>query len=274
VHENIAYGLHVKKLSTSEIRRRVDAIAAVVDLEGRLARQPNQLSGGQQQRVALARALVMEPKVLLFDEPLSNLDAKLRLQMREQIRSLQQRFAITAVYVTHDQAEAMALSDRVVVMNSGRVEQVGPPTEIYAHPATRFVADFIGRANFLEGSIESVASDTVRVRTLGSVLDAVTGPGHSPPSVGQRVTLVLRPEALNVEAREGPLPEGRGLAGEVTRAVYLGAVAEYDIAVVGGETLSVAQYGPAARWLHALGTPVVVRVLPGAAHILPRTPPA
>ncbi|RME65887.1 MAG: ABC transporter ATP-binding protein, partial [Caldilineae bacterium] len=141
VFENIAYGLRIKKLSNQEIRRQVATVLELTELTGLENRQPNQLSGGQQQRVALARALVMEPKVLLFDEPLSNLDAKLRVQMRSEIRRIQQELGITSVYVTHDQDEAMVLSDRIVVMNQGRIQQVGSAPEIYRRPANRFVAD-------------------------------------------------------------------------------------------------------------------------------------
>ncbi len=264
VDENIGYGLRVKKLPDAEVRKRVRAIAEVAGLADLLDRQPNQLSGGQQQRVALARALVLEPKVLLFDEPLSNLDAKLRVQMREQIRTLQQRFAITAVYVTHDQAEAMSLSDRVVVMNQGRVEQVAPPAEIYDRPATRFVADFIGRANFVSGTVDAVDGTQARVRTLGQVLVAqVREDGR--PSKGAEVAVVIRPEGLTIHARNGA---GRGVEGEVVRAVYLGAVAEYDVQV-NGATLAVTVHGPSARHLHPVGERVALDVLPDAVYVLP-----
>ncbi|RMF80390.1 MAG: ABC transporter ATP-binding protein, partial [Chloroflexi bacterium] len=156
VFDNVSYGLKVRRMSGATIKKKVDAVLELVGLTGLGDRQPNQLSGGQQQRVALARALVVEPRVLLFDEPLSNLDAKLRVQMRSEIRQLQRRLNITSVYVTHDQVEAMALSDRIVIMNAGRIEQIGVPSQIYRYPQTRFVADFIGRANFVETEIEAV----------------------------------------------------------------------------------------------------------------------
>jgi iron(III) transport system ATP-binding protein len=265
VDENIAYGLRVKRMPSAEVRRRVDAIAEVAGLEGLLRRQPNQLSGGQQQRVALARALVMEPKVLLFDEPLSNLDAKLRVQMREQIRSLQQRFGITAVYVTHDQAEAMALSDRIVVMNQGKVEQIASPTEIYLHPATPFVAEFIGQANFLPGRLESVQSGTARVSALGQVVEAEIQAGTGYAS-GESVTLVIRPEWLNMSANGAA---GAGVPGEVRRAVFLGSVAEYDVQVAEGTTLTVTLHGTRARQPHQVGQQVTLELLDGAAFVLP-----
>jgi iron(III) transport system ATP-binding protein len=265
VDENIAYGLRVRRLPNAEVRRRVEAIVEVAGLQGLLRRQPNQLSGGQQQRVALARALVLEPKVLLFDEPLSNLDAKLRVQMREQIRSLQQRFAITAVYVTHDQAEAMALSDRIVVMNRGRVEQAAPPTDIYQRPATPFVAEFIGQANFLPGRVESVQGDAARVTVLGQVVEVGVQAGAA-HQAGDAVTLVVRPEGLSI--RRNGSSEGV-IAGEIQRAVYLGAVAEYDVGIAEGTSLTVALHGPGARRPYRVGDRVTVELLDGAGYVLP-----
>ena len=152
VFDNVAYGLKLRKVPKDEIKERVTRILELVELSGMEARMTNQLSGGQQQRVALARALVLEPGVLLFDEPLSNLDAKLRVSMRTEIRRIQQATGITAIYVTHDQSEAMALSDSIIIMNKGVVAQIGSPQEIYYHPNSEFVADFIGEANFLRGS--------------------------------------------------------------------------------------------------------------------------
>ena len=156
VYDNVAYGLKLKKMGKTELSEAVESALTSMDLVKFAQRAPNQLSGGQQQRVALARAMVMRPKVLLFDEPLSNLDAKLRVAMRAEIRSLQQRLGITALYVTHDQDEAMAMSDRIVVMNKGKIEQIGTPDEIYRRPASVFVADFIGSANFLDPSAVTV----------------------------------------------------------------------------------------------------------------------
>ncbi|RPI08203.1 MAG: ABC transporter ATP-binding protein, partial [Zetaproteobacteria bacterium] len=156
VAQNVAFGLEMRGLSKSDIAAKVRQILELVELAGLDHRSPEQLSGGQQQRVALARAIVTEPRVLLFDEPLSNLDAKLREQMRGEVRKLQRRLGITSIYVTHDQAEAMALSDRIVVLEAGRVQQEGSPMEIYARPANRFVADFIGRVNFLGGRVASI----------------------------------------------------------------------------------------------------------------------
>ena len=158
VFENVAFGLRLRKLTAAEIETRVARVLEQTGLGGYARRAPNQLSGGQQQRVALARCIVMEPRVLLFDEPLSNLDAKLREQMRVEIRELQQRVGITSVYVTHDQVEAMSISDEIVIMNAGAVEQRGTPHEIYAHPVSRFVADFIGKVNFADATILDATS--------------------------------------------------------------------------------------------------------------------
>ena len=169
VFENIAYGLKIKKLSQADIRRKVSGVLDLTELQGLENRAPDQLSGGQQQRVALARAIINRPSVLLFDEPLSNLDAKLREQMRLEIRRIQQTFRITSIYVTHDQTEAMTVSDRIVVMDAGAVRQVGTPFEVYSRPANRFVADFIGRANFLpvelldQVATSSLISDEARL---------------------------------------------------------------------------------------------------------------
>ncbi|MCG2821697.1 MAG: ABC transporter ATP-binding protein, partial [Candidatus Atribacteria bacterium] len=158
VYQNIAYGLKIHREKEKNIRERTETIINLVGLKGLNDRSPAQLSGGQQQRVSLARSLIMEPKVLLLDEPLSNLDAKMRVSTRLEIRKIQQRVGITSVYVTHDQEEAMTLSDRVVIMNAGKIQQIGTPQEIYAHPVNYFVADFIGKANFLEGRVANILS--------------------------------------------------------------------------------------------------------------------
>ena len=196
VFDNVAYGLKLRKVPKDEIKRRVMAILDLVELTGMEGRMTNQLSGGQQQRVALARALVIEPSVLLFDEPLSNLDAKLRVSMRTEIRRIQQRVGITAIYVTHDQSEAMALSDQIIVMKNGVVEQMGTPQEIYYHPKNEFVADFIGTTNLL--SVKGLGENTVsygndRIPTTKSV------------NAGQEYCLSIRPECLKLvkEAVDG-----------------------------------------------------------------------
>ncbi len=185
VFENIAYGLKIKKLSGQEIKRKVSQVLTLTELHGLENRAPNQLSGGQQQRVALARALVMEPKVLLFDEPLSNLDAKLRVQMRSEIRRIQQDLGITSVYVTHDQDEAMVLSDLIVIMHKGRIQQSDTALEIYRRPHNRFVADFIGRANFLPVEIEERTAAGWALRFQGF---SESAPAAADATLGSRAT--------------------------------------------------------------------------------------
>jgi len=224
VFENVAYGLRVLRRPADEVQRRVMEALTLAGIGDLGARQPAALSGGQQQRVALARALVLQPKVLLFDEPLSNLDAKLRKRMRDEIRALQRRAGITALYVTHDQAEALAVSDRIAVMAHGRVEQLGAPAEIYRRPATRFVADFIGEANLLPVEIEAGGPSGTRAR-LGSVALAVPdGAGISGPA-----TLVVRPEAVQIRPATLSAPPAGALGGQVRQAAYLGAAAEYTV---------------------------------------------
>ena len=201
VRSNLEFGLRQKKLPAKEREARVADVAAKLDLEGQMDRLPNQLSGGQQQRVSLGRALVMRPSVILFDEPLSNLDAKLRDQVRIEIRRIQQEYGLTAIYVTHDQAEALAMSDRIVVLNAGRMEQVDSPEVIYSRPRTGFVADFIGDANVIEGTVGQKGPDgfwlvDTPVGTLKLTAD-------SPGMPGSKVSLGWRPE--NVILGQGPL---------------------------------------------------------------------
>jgi len=258
VFENIAYGLHIKRLSTSEIRRRIAEVLSLTELMGLEHRAPHQLSGGQQQRVALARALVMEPKVLLFDEPLSNLDAKLREQMRTEIRRIQQTLGITSVYVTHDQAEAMTLSDRIVVMNQGRIVQIGTAHQIYRRPANAFVADFIGKANFLPAHVVGVAPARLDLDVLGRQLSIQ--PPDSPPRIGERATLLARPEAIVLDV------SGDGYPGRVCRVAYLGPVVEYEVDVA-GTALVLTQYDP--REVYPIGTEVHVQLVTEVLYLLP-----
>ncbi len=223
VTENIAYGLNVQRLPKDEIKERVNRVLDLVHLEGYGDRAPTQLSGGQQQRVALARALVMEPKVLLMDEPLSNLDAKLREEMRTEIRRIQKELNITSVYVTHDQIEAMTLSDRIVVMNNGIIEQIGTPVEMYRYPQSKFVANFIGRANFIPAKVleENEGELSVGVGDQVVVLTNVRRQfkKHDP------VVLIIRPEMVKVKKA------GELFTGIIRRAVYLGDVIEYDVEI-------------------------------------------
>jgi iron(III) transport system ATP-binding protein len=217
----------------------------------------NQLSGGQQQRVALARALVIEPSVLLFDEPLSNLDAKLRVTMRTEIRRIQQEVGITAIYVTHDQSEAMALSDNIIIMNKGVVAQMGTPQEIYYHPVDEFVADFIGEANFLRGKMTGRDGDSVTLDIEGTPLKVEAREGMEK---GQEYTLVLRPEAATLA------PEG-GLPCEVVLSCFMGSYQNYHVKV--GETLvKLEEHNPKNKHIYAVGDHCSLVFDPRSVHIL------
>ena len=260
VYENMAYGLKVQRLPKSEVRERVAKAMALVELTGLENRAPNQLSGGQQQRVALARALVMEPKVLLMDEPLSNLDAKLREQMRTEIRRIQKRLGITSVYVTHDQVEAMTLSDRIVVMHEGKIEQIGPPTEIYRKPKTRFVADFIGRANFVEATVRDARDGHLVVDALGTTM-TVAAPDRG-LGVGQSAMLVVRPEMVEIDH---PTAQMEGIVRIVN---YLGNVVEYHVDV-GGQLLALVENDPRHTTIHPEGDSVRLRFLEDCLYVLP-----
>jgi iron(III) transport system ATP-binding protein len=261
VFENIAYGLRVARVTKDEISRRVSEVLALVELSGYEKRAPNQLSGGQQQRVALARALIMEPKVLLMDEPLSNLDAKLREQMRTEIRRIQKYLGITSVYVTHDQVEAMTISDRIVVMNEGRIEQVGTPTETYRFPQSRFVADFIGRANFIPGIVHSHQDGHLNLDMLGVILRVAAA--EDDYEIGGEVTVVVRPEMMVLNRPQSQVD------GIVRRASYLGDVVEYDVEA-DGQLLSMVENDPRHVTIHAVGEAVRVGFLEDCLYVLPQ----
>jgi len=232
VADNIAYGLRQRHVGRAEIRRRVGEALEMVRLSGADKRKPGELSGGQQQRVALARALVNRPTVLLLDEPLSALDLKLRKEMQAELKTLQQSVGITFIYVTHDQEEAITLSNRITVMNAGRLEQEGTPTEVYERPQTRFVADFIGLTNFITGTVQdsSMGSRNVRVTTtIGEIVCSGWQPGVVN---GERVTLTLRPEKVLVLAADMPVSNGWNVApGVITQATFLGAQNEYRVRI-------------------------------------------
>ncbi len=267
VARNVAFGLEMRGLPAEEIASRVRAVLELVELSGFEHRSPEQLSGGQQQRVALARAIVTEPRVLLFDEPLSNLDAKLREQMRVEVRRLQRRLQITSVYVTHDQSEAMALSDRIVVMEAGQVQQVATPFEIYARPSNRFVADFLGRVNFLEARVTAVGPSAVTVEVRGRRMDVPAGP--TTPAAGEDVVLVVRPETISLTTR--PVDRATGFQGTIRRAVYLGATAEYEVDW-NGTPLLVVSGNPLEQQLIPEDSTVSFDVSPRTIHLLPAAP--
>ena len=257
VFDNVAYGLKLRKVPKDEIRERVMHILDLVELTGMEGRMTNQLSGGQQQRVALARALVIEPSVLLFDEPLSNLDAKLRVSMRTEIRRIQQEVGITAIYVTHDQSEAMALSDRIIIMRSGVVEQIGSPQEIYYHPVNEFVADFIGEANFLKGRLEALSDNRAQLNVSGDICHAAPVPGME---VGRDYTIVLRPEAASL-AEEGGLPC------EVVLSCFMGSYQNYHVKV--GDTLvKLTDPNPKNKRIYKVGERCRLVFDPESVHVL------
>lgn len=194
VFENVAYGLKIRKVPEAEIRRKVKEVLELTKLNGLESRYPTQLSGGQQQRVALARALVVEPEVLLLDEPLSNLDAKLRIEMRSELRNIIKSTGITAIYVTHDQEEAMSICDRIGIMNSGRLIQIGEPKELYFNPATFFVANFMGKSNVMEGSVASVNPTLIKINDIALKVDKKLAEMY----LGKTVYVVVRPEKVKV----------------------------------------------------------------------------
>jgi ABC-type Fe3+/spermidine/putrescine transport system ATPase subunit len=231
VADNVGYGLRLRRLPAEEIASRIREGLRKVNLGGLEARYPGQLSGGQQQRVALARALVLSPDILLLDEPLSNLDAKIRVQVRAEIRRLQRELGITTIYVTHDQEEALSLSDRVAVMRDGRVLQVGSPRELYERPRTRFVADFVGTNNLLPGEVEGKAGDAdLVVRTALGPLRAIAG-----GTVAGRCVLAVRPE--NVALGAGASGDGNRVTGRVSLVSYLGSTVRYDVETEAGLVL-------------------------------------
>ena len=242
VFDNVAYGLKIRKVPKAQIKEKVTNILKLVELEGMEARMTNQLSGGQQQRVALARALVVEPGVLLFDEPLSNLDAKLRVTMRTEIRKIQQKVGITAIYVTHDQSEAMSLSDKIIIMSKGKVEQIGTPQEVYYTPKSRFVADFIGEANFLPAKVKAEENGKAEIEVNSETMSVGNYIGRK---AGEEATLVLRPEAVR-------LSESGQLSCTVTLSTFMGAYQYYQ-ADVGGMTVQVTDYNPVGKKIYAVG---------------------
>lgn len=234
VFDNIAYGLKIRKLPKDEIKRRVKEVLELVKLEGLEDRYPHQLSGGQQQRVALARALVIQPKVLLLDEPLSNLDAKLRVEMREELRLLQKDLGITTIYVTHDQEEAMVLSDRIAIMNFGKIYQVGAPTEIYMRPANLFIATFMGKSTVLQGVVLKVYDDKILVKCDSIELYGLCSNDEVKLSEGAKVSCVLRPEYFEI----GAIGESNNVfEGVIEKLTFVGSYTEVKLKVDGHEIL-------------------------------------
>ena len=258
VYDNVAYGLKLRKTPKAEMDKRIEQILELVELSGMESRMTNQLSGGQQQRVALARALVVEPGVLLFDEPLSNLDAKLRVYMRTEIRRIQQQIGITAIYVTHDQSEAMSISDSIIIMNSGVVAQMGSPRDIYYRPNSEFVADFIGEANFLKVKVHSADAESVTVD-----LNGIRFPVQKPEAAitaGEERTVMLRPEGIRV-GESGILPC------KVTLSCFMGSYQNYHV-MVGDKEVHITDNHPVGRRVFEVGEEAYLDFNPADTHLM------
>ncbi len=255
VYENVAFGLKTRKIDAEETRKKVANALAQVQLTGYETRTPDQLSGGQQQRVGLARAMVIEPKVLLMDEPLSNLDAKLRVNMRDEIRNMQKQLGITTIYVTHDQEEALAISDKIAVMNGGVIQQVGTPWEIYKNPVNTFVASFVGDMNFLEGDVIESGDNSVvimvnnhKIRTTDSDIPL------------KKISLAIRPEHLSIVKEEVSNDDFSSLPGVIEKSSFVGSLIRYTVNCGDKQKLVVERHKPQSEALIPNGTPVFVKI--------------
>jgi ABC-type Fe3+/spermidine/putrescine transport system ATPase subunit len=256
IERNIAYGLKLKKFSRSEIAGKISHALKLVNLTGLENRYPGQLSGGQQQRVALARALVLNPDVLLLDEPLSNLDAKIRIQVRAEIRKLQKDLGITTIYVTHDQEEALTLSDRIAVVNLGKLQQIGSPRDLYERPENPFVADFIGINNLIPGEVQEINAETwMKVQTKVGPLLCAYRERFKP---GDRCIISVRPETASVDKSEEVQKEYNLIAGNVSFAYYMGNTIRYDVEVNSDLLFKVDVENPWEHQLLSIGEKVYI----------------
>ncbi len=264
VFENVAYGLRARRLPPAEIRQRAGEALRLVQMEALADRRPDQLSGGQQQRVALARAMAIQPRLLLMDEPLSNLDAKLRVEMRTEIRRLQRELGITTIYVTHDQEEALAISERLAVMNAGRVEQVGFPWDVYLAPGSAFVAQFIGASNALTGRVVGTDGEWMRVEVGGWLLRARRTEG-----VTGRVLVVFRPEAVELLPESGECAGATLGEGVVVNREFLGAILRYRLRLADGSLIHLDKHKPDPTVLRKEGERVRFAVRPSDVMLFP-----
>ena len=269
VAKNIGFGLKLKKWPREKIDRRVTELLALVHMEGLGDRTIDRISGGQQQRVALARALALEPKVLLLDEPLSNLDANLRVVMREEIRNIQERIGITTIFVTHDQYEAMSISDRLLVLQDGIIQQIGSPMEIYEEPANEFIAGFVGYVNFLEGTVAEVDVDGGSYYVTTAYGRMALDRAQAEIRQGDRVVLVIRPETVTLLPAEGPQDAQNTLYGTVESHMYAGNLSKYTVKV-GDRDIVVDQYNPKDSVLFRRRDRVKLEV-PRTVHALKRS---
>ena len=261
VYKNMAFGLQLRRVPKAEIDRKVKEAAEILDITQYLNRKPKALSGGQRQRVAIGRAIVRDPAVFLMDEPLSNLDAKLRESMRDELRALQQRLGITSLYVTHDQSEAMAISDKVVIMKDGVICQQGTPQEIYEQPASRFVANFIGKANFIDGIFKGRDGEAALVE-IGGKTFSIPAPGKMEGvEVGGACCLTVRPESFLLTKDAGALP------GTVSRATYYGAKIEYEV-MLNEQPIIVEVYNPQLTERFSVGDTVTMSLIEGCVRVL------
>jgi iron(III) transport system ATP-binding protein len=248
VAENVAFGLEQRKVPKREIKERVGQALESVRMGAYADRKPNQLSGGQQQRIALARSLVIRPQCLFLDEPLSNLDAKLRLEMRQEIRRVCKEYNLTTIYVTHDQKEALSIADRMAVLENGNILQIGAPAEVYKRPRTRLIADFIGETNFLEGQVVRSGAGNILVETPIGQLSGVAGDPEESFSEGQVVTVSIRPECIKLDTH--PVEEN-GFPGRIGESVYYGELAQYEF--FSGSEFHVKVFELNPRYLNRVG---------------------
>ncbi|MBS1251480.1 MAG: Spermidine/putrescine import ATP-binding protein PotA [Anaerolineales bacterium] len=266
VFENCAFGLHARGLPEPEIQDKANEVLKLVHLSEMADRRPSQLSGGQQQRVAIARSLAIEPRIILFDEPLSNLDAKLRVEMRGELVRLQRRLGITALYVTHDQEEALAISDRVAVLDAGRLQQVGEPWELYEHPQTHFVADFLGRTNLIEATVvERQANSWLHVRTA-SGLELLAGAGRLDRTAGQTVWVTTKAEKIQIHPNDGG---GVNLIpGTVTEVQYIGPKLDLSVQLDDGQILLTSNEPTLELRRLQRGDPVTIQIPPEMLYVI------
>jgi len=264
VYDNVAFGLARRGVNRDEIRRRVSGALDMVQLGELATRQPSELSGGQQQRVALARSLVVEPRVLLLDEPLAALDLKLRKKMQVELKGLQRRLGISFIYVTHDQEEALTMSDRIVVMNAGRIEQIGQSEDIYERPLTEFVAGFIGVSNIIEGTVEAIDGDVSIVNTGNAIVRA----SDNGLKAGERVRMLIRPEKISISTE---MTNG-SLKGTIESAIYLGESTHWKVSIGGGQSLTVQEQNrePSSSRESRVGQSVCLDWAPENAVVLKR----
>lgn len=258
VYDNVGFGLRERHLPKSVVSERTQRVLAMVNLQGLEKRRPSELSGGQQQRVALARTLVIEPRLLLLDEPLSNLDAKLRIQMRQELVRIQRDLGITSIYVTHDQEEALTLSTRIAVMSKGQVVQVGSPKEIYENPKSQEVADFVGTSNFFVSEVIGKMGDRIHVRTEEGFLLIVGGQEERSPAIGTKVLINIRPESIALSLSDEIKPEENRIPGTVRSSAYLGSLVQYEVEVSQGKRMKVNVINPRKKTLFHEGEKVFI----------------